>query len=295
MKKTGKNILVKKASGELLPFAGEKLVRSLTRAGAPAALAEEITAEIKGRLVEGIATRKIYSWAFALLKQKSKHLAARYHLKNGIMELGPSGFPFEKFISEILRYQGYDTRVGQMVKGHCVNHEIDIVAEKGNQHFMIECKYHNRPGTVCDVKIPLYIQARFKDVEAAWLKLDGHASKFHQGWVVTNTRFTSDAIQYGNCAGLKLIGWDYPNGGSLRGQVDELGLYPITCLTTLTQHEKELLLAQKRVMCHEVCEDAKLLHDIGIKPARAAVIQEEGRQLCKKLLGRAAPAEIAKK
>lgn len=277
-------ILIKKASGELLPFADDKLKRSLIRSGADPVLAEAITSEIKKHLYEGVSTRKIYKWAFALLKEKSKPLAAKYHLKSGIMELGPSGFPFEKFISEILRYQGYTTSVGQFVKGHCVNHEIDVIAEKADHHYMIECKYHNRPGTVCDVKIPLYIQARFKDVEAAWLKLEGHASKFHQGWVVTNTRFTADAIQYGTCMGLKLIGWDYPNGGSLRSQIDDLGLYPITCLTSLSKQEKEQLLAQKYVLCHEICNNDKALRDIGIKPARAAVIQEEARQLCKKLL-----------
>lgn len=62
------------------------------------------------------------------------------------MELGPSGFPFEKFISEILKFQGFAVQVGVIVEGHCVKHEIDVVAEKGEEHFMIECKFHNTQG-----------------------------------------------------------------------------------------------------------------------------------------------------
>ena len=58
--------------------------------------------------------------------------------------------------------------MGEIVKGHCVNHEIDVIAEKEDYRFMIECKFRNLPGTNCDVKIPLYIQARFKDVEQQW-------------------------------------------------------------------------------------------------------------------------------
>jgi len=159
-------VSVKKASGEVVPFSYEKLQRSLKRSGASESETARIVEEINKNLFEGISTKSIYKMAFKLLKEQSNHLAAKYHLKGAIMELGPSGFPFEKYIGEILRYQGYKTRVGEIVQGKCVSHEIDVIAELDGQHFMIECKYHNQPGTFSDVKIPLYIQARFKDVEA---------------------------------------------------------------------------------------------------------------------------------
>ena len=41
--------------------------------------------------------------AFNLLKANSKFVAAKYQLKRAIMELGPSGYPFESFISEVLK------------------------------------------------------------------------------------------------------------------------------------------------------------------------------------------------
>lgn len=269
-----------KASGKVLPYSEEKIIRSLIRSGASPETAAEIAKEIRAQLYPNITTKKIYKMAFELMKKHSKRLAGRYHLKRAIMELGPSGYPFEKFFSEILRHHGYQTAINQIVKGKCVSHEVDIIAERNNHQFMIECKYHNHPGTVCDVKIPLYIQARFKDVEATWMQAEENMDKTFYGWVATNTKFTGDAIQYGNCAGLKLVGWDYPNGQSLRNLIDESGLFPVTCLTSLTRSEKNTLLAQNIVLTGDLCNKPAVLQEMRINPSRAAAILEESAKLC---------------
>lgn len=275
-----KEILVTKASGSIVPFSEEKLSFSLQRAGANEAIIENIINEIKSRLYKGISTKKIYRIAFQILKDRSSHLAAKYNLKRAIMQLGPSGYPFESFVGEILKHQGYAVKVGEIVQGKCVTHEIDVIAEKDRHHFMIECKYHNQPGTVSDVKIPLYIQARFKDVEQSWIKLPGHENKFHQGWVVTNTKFTSDAIKYGTCAGLHLMGWDYPSKNSLKDQIDRYGLYPVTCLISLTKVEKQRLLDAKIVLCKEICNNPNLLVTHGVSTKRLDTVLKEAQTLC---------------
>lgn len=275
-----KQINITKSSGETAPFSSGKLVQSLQRAGASEDVALDISDKVSTKLYEGMSTKKIYRIAFDLLKKADNPLAAKYKLKEAIMELGPSGYPFEKYVAAILNHQGYRVKVGEFVKGKCVNHEVDIIAEKDNQHFMIECKYHNQRGTISDVKIPLYIQSRFIDVEATWVQIPGHGNKFHQGWVVTNTKFSTDAVQYGNCAGLKLLGWDYPNKESLREQINKSGLYPITCLTTLTKVEKQRLLDKKIVLCMELCKDHQLLMNIGISESRIEKILKEAHILC---------------
>lgn len=277
-------IIITKASGQKEPFEKNKLRQSLLRAGAPEALADQIVQEIAGSLTEGLSTKRIYKKAHKLLSKASLPVAGHYHLKNGIMELGPSGFPFEVYLSEILARQGYEVKVGKIVQGKCVKHEVDVIAERDDHHFMIECKYHNSPGMVCDVKIPLYIQARFKDIEAQWKLIPGHGMKLHQGWVVTNTRFTADAITYGTCAGLKLVSLDFPRKGSLREMIEETGLYPLTCLTLLTQQEKKSLLEKKIVLCREICHRPQHLQELNIPAIRIKVILEEGHQLCHKLI-----------
>ncbi len=273
--KRKKPILILKASGQYAPFSADKLKESLARAGAEEDVINRIVPLVESKLSNGISTRKIYRQAYNLLKQDAGHLAARYQLKKAIMELGPSGYPFEKFIGELFIQQGFKVKIGQIVRGKCVSHEVDVIAVKGNRHLMIECKYHNLPGVICDVKIPLYIQARFKDVEFMWQKLSGHSTAIHEGWVVTNTRFSTDAIQYAECAGLHLMGWDYPSNGSLKELIDKLGLYPITCLTTLSQHEKQLLLGHKIVLCKEISENPKLLNLPGLSADRKDTVLKE--------------------
>lgn len=278
-------VIITKASGEKELFAENKLYQSLMRAGASATLANQIVQEIETNLAEGTSTKSIYKRAHKLLSKAERSIAGRYHLKNGIMELGPSGFPFEKYLSEILAHQGYVVQVGKIIEGKCVKHEVDVIAEKDEQHFMIECKYHNSPGIFCDVKIPLYILARFKDIESQWKLMPGHGGKFHQGWVVTNTRFTTDAVTYGTCAGLKLVSLDFPNTGSLREMIEETGLYPLTCLTSLTQQEKKALLEKKIVLCREICHHPQYLRELNVPVNRINIILEEGNQLCHKLIG----------
>nr|WKN35924.1 restriction endonuclease [Tunicatimonas sp. TK19036] len=275
-----KTVLITKASGERAAFSAEKLRQSLERAGADLAVTDRIVREIEKQLFDGMSTKKIYSQAFSMLRKYSKPVAGRYKTKQAILELGPSGYPFEKFIGEILKHQGYRTKVGVIIQGHCVTHEIDVEAEKDNKHFMVECKFHNRQGYKCDVKIPLYIKSRFEDVKKQWQKRIDHATKFHQGWVVTNTRFTEDAIQYGKCSGLILIGWDYPQQGSLSDRINLSGLHPITCLTTLTKSEKQQLIDKMVVLCKELCDKPKMLNEIGISDKRIRGILKEGNEIC---------------
>ncbi len=280
MKTDTENINITKASGVKAPFNKGKLKQSMLRSGATTEHADEIVSEVMEMLVEGMSTRKIYKTAFRLLRNVSRPMAARYKLKHAIMELGPSGFPFEQFVAELLKHKGYKTQVGVIVKGHCVNHEVDVIAEKDEHHFMIECKFHNRQGYVCDVKIPLYIQSRFLDVEASWKQMDGHSEKFHQGWVVTNTRFSDDAAQYGRCMNMNLVGWDYPKNNGLKDWIDGSGLHPVTCLTTLTQKEKQQLLDRKIVLCKTMHHNHTVLQSIGIGSPRLEKVMDECSALC---------------
>lgn len=274
-------ISIIKASGKKEFYSAEKLRNSLERAGASEDDVNDIQARLEKKLYNNISTREIYEIAFKLLRESARHLAARYNLKRAIMELGPSGFPFEQFIAGILRYQGFKTRVSEIVNGQCVNHEIDIIAEHEGNVFMVECKFHNQGGTVCDVKIPLYVQARFKDIEDGWMKLPWHNSAFNQGWVVTNTRFTDDAVRYGVCAGLRLLGWDYPQKLGLKSIIDHKGLYPITCLTSIGVNEKQRLLARKIVMCRDMVSKEGILADEGLDKEKILKVTDEAARLCR--------------
>src|SRR5690606_34808135 len=166
-----------------------------------------------------MTTKKIYQMAFNMLKSRSRISASKYKLKKSLMELGPTGFPFEKLVGKLMEFEGYSTQVGVIVQGNCVSHEIDVIAEKESNHYVIECKYHSDQGRFCNVKIPLYVHSRYLDIKHGWENEPVHAGKLHRGGLYTNTRFTTDAIQYGTCVGLMLVSWDYPQKKSLKERI----------------------------------------------------------------------------
>ena len=280
MKMNTDKISIVKSSGEVVQFSLTKLKKSLKRTGADDEVVASILETVQDELYQGITTKEIYNRAFALLKKKKNVFASKYKLKKAIYELGPTGFPFEHFIGAILKYSGYKVAVGEILQGECVQHEVDIVAHKNNETTVVECKFHSEEGLVCNVKVPLYVHSRYRDVKNHWNTFKKHDTTLTQGWVVTNTRFTKDATEYGNCAGLYLLSWDYPVGNSLKDIIDRLGLYPITVSTLLTNREKQFLLNRDVVLCRELIKDSFYLDHLGVSDTRKKRILAEIQQLC---------------
>ena len=272
-----KNITITKASGVQDKFSSEKLRASLKKSGADDNTVENILFEIESILYDGISTKKIYQAAFNMLKKGLKSNAGRYNLKRAIMALGPSGFPFEKYIAAIFEWQGYKVQTQLFLEGACVTHEIDVLAENEDHFLLTECKFHNSLGIVSNVKIPLYVHSRYRDVQNNWQKTSGKPLKC---CVVTNTKFSADAVKYAVCEVLRLLSWDYPPKESLRNLIDESGLYPITCLTSLTNKEKETILVEGIVLCKELLKREALLHDLRISLTRIPNILSEIKSLC---------------
>jgi len=274
------SIDIVKSSGETVKFSLEKLRASLKRTGASNQTVNKIINKVVDELYQGISTKEIFNRAFALLKKGKSYLASKYKLKKAIYELGPTGFPFERFVSAVLQYSGFDTEVNKIIQGHCVTHEIDVVAKKNNETTIVECKFHGEQGLKCNVKIPLYIQSRFQDVKANWNRGSKNKTLLAKGWVVTNTRFTLDALQYGSCCNLYLVSWDYPKNEALKDRIDRLGLYPITVSTLLTDREKQFLLSRDIVLCRELLGDVFYLDHLGVSEVRKEKILKEIKQLC---------------
>ncbi len=271
-----------KASGEKEKFSKEKIYSSLKRVGVQPKLAQEVCQEVARTIVPGDSSGKILSQVTQCLRRENPILAARYNLKRAIMKLGPAGFLFEKYVSEILRGYGYNTKIGRIVRGYCVRHEIDVIAQKGKKHFMVECKYHNSRGSRSDIKVALYTFARFLDIKKAWEKIREKGQHFHQAWLVTNTRCTSEAIGYARCVGLKIIGWHYPRDESLEYLIEKKGLYPITILPSLTKYARQRLAEKKLMLAKDILKYSlyDLVQIIGLQPRAVKKLQKEARELC---------------
>lgn len=276
-----KEFQVTKASGQTELFDETKLRRSLRRAGAEERVIEQILTELADQWYEGISTKSIFKQAFKLLKRRNRPSAARYTLKQAMFDFGPSGFPFEDFFAEILKSQGYEVLTRQIIPGACIQHEVDVIAQNEESLIWVECKYHPVAGSVSNVKIPLYIHSRFRDLEQYRSEnSEGENHPKSEGWIATNTRFSDDALAYGQCAGMRLIGWNYPAQGSLRDLVDAAKLHPITCLTLLTRQEKKRLLDHQIVLTKNLCQAGNWSEMLQLSNERRDKIIQEARTLC---------------
>ncbi|MBR9853317.1 MAG: ATPase [Algicola sp.] len=274
-----KNLHITKSTGEQVRFSIDKLEKSLQHCGANEEMVQDIVSRVQDELYPGISTREIHNRAFALLKKRKSVYASKYKLKKAIYELGPTGFPFERFISGILYYSGYNTQVGETLQGTCVSHEIDVLAIKNGTMNVIECKFHSDDGLKCNVKVPLYINSRYQDVKGPMESQREKTFELTQGWVVTNTRFTKDALDYGTCVGLYLLSWDYPHGDGLKERIDRLRLYPITVSTLLSGREKQFLLERGVVLCRQLEKDSFYLDHLGVSNGRKQRILKEMKSL----------------
>lgn len=267
---------VTKADGGVEQFDPAKLEHSLELAGATSTVRARVLAAIMHEIQPQMSSESIYHRAFDILRRdENLPVAARYSVKRAVFALGPSGFPFEVFIAEILRGHGWRTSTGVTLLGRCVSHEVDVLAEKDGKRVGIEAKFHNDPGGKTDIKDALYVQARYEDLAAAPDTLN-HVD---EGWLVTNTRFTHNAVRYAQCVGLTLIGWDYPRTRGLLTLIEEARVHPLTALTTLSESEKRHLLDKKVVLCKNI-QTPHLLKEFGIRPERIPVVLEEAKRLC---------------
>lgn len=269
-------ISVIKATGEEEPFSEEKVLESIQRAKIPIDLQQQVLTHVKTKLYNSMPTSELYSHIVEFLDKSSPSLKAKYGLKQSIMELGPTGYPFEDFVAEILKAKGYVTQVRAIVTGACIQHEIDVIAQKESppevQTTIIEAKFHNSPGIKTDIHVALYTKARFDDIK----KRHG----FGNVWLITNTKVTSDVITYALCVGMKVTSWSYPEKGSLRDLIQESGLHPITALTTLSQNQKQQLLDNHVVLCKTICNDIKVIDNLGIPANEKQKIYQEAQFVC---------------
>ncbi|MFH0804444.1 MAG: ATP cone domain-containing protein [Candidatus Zambryskibacteria bacterium] len=264
-----KPIYVIKATGEREEFNPQKLRDSLIRARAKPEVADKIVSQIENKLKNDVSTKEIYHNAFKSLGEEGSPAAARYSLRRAVMELGPTGFPFEQFVAEIFRTKGFETQTDFVAKGECADHEVDIVAWNNEKLIMVEAKFHNELGIKSDLKIALYVKARWDDLMGATFNF-GKERKLDEGCLVTNTKFSESAVKYAKCRNMKLVGWNYPERGNLQDLIEEAHLHPITCLNSSTPSDEKLLMEVGIVLCKQAKDNPDILKQAGLSDEKIA-------------------------
>jgi hypothetical protein len=268
-----------KADGSQEVFDPARLHSSLLRAGAGPHAADSITQAVAQTVVPGASSRDIYSRAFALLRKEARPVAARYALRRALLEFGPSGHPFEDFISHLYTKEGWSVETRKTMQGKCVAHEVDFYAshtERG-EYMAAELKYHNDPGYKSDLKTALYVKSRFDDIFQC--DPETRSCPLDRGILVTNTKFTSEAVRFAECAGVELLGWSYPERDNLFERMGRAHVYPVTTLTTLAKSEKRLLVDSGIVAVDQLPQARDALRALHMPPERIGEIIAEAEAL----------------
>ena len=248
-----KKLYVLNNSGMKEPFSWKKIRNSAQRVGASKQLAKQIATVIEREAYSGITTKEIFRQVEQILSKEYPRGRIRFRLKEAIRRLGPSGFPFEKYVGGILMQLGFSIKLNQHIKGEYVDHEIDFLA-KDREFFLIgECKYHGLPGGRVDLKVGLIHYSRFLDLIAgnSFKKIKSDKLKI-QSIIVTNTKFTSEIIKYAEGVGIDLLGWKYPELRGLEYIIESERFYPITILPSLTNNLLEIFGQQKLMLVQDV-------------------------------------------
>lgn len=271
-----------KASGKSEEFDITKLVDSLVRSGASESIAQEIAEKVENQLSPASHTKHIFRLAKRLLKQYNRASDMRYSIKKAIYALGPSGYQFEKYFGRILKEYGYSVEVNRILRGYCVSHEIDVLAVKENRGFVIECKYRSNGGVPTDVKIALYVNSRFNDIRKAYESSSEQRLIIKEGWLVTNTRCSSDAIKYAECVGLKIVSWKYPEKESLEKMIENRRLYPVTILSSIRKNSIETLFRNNIILAKDIADldEKAFLGRSGLDAGTALNLKREADELC---------------
>ncbi len=269
-----------KTTGQKESFERAKFCDSLRKAGAPNDLTEEICTKVEKEVLPGMSTTQIFRKASKYLMRKNLPVGIRYNVKRGVELLGPAGFLFEQFVEALMRAEGYEnTAHDQMIRGECVEHEIDVVAEKGGQRYIVEIKYHNQSAIKTPIEVVMYADARREDIARAEAK-QGRNVK-HNLLLVTNTKFSGNAVAYARCRGIALIGWQYPKERCLEDIIREHVLYPTTVLPSVDRGAREALSRHGMMLVRDLApysiED--VVKKIGIDEKRARGIIKEAHAL----------------
>jgi hypothetical protein len=243
-------VFVTKADGTKQLFDREKVVNTCLRMGATREAAEAIAEKIEMNIYNGIKSRKILQMIF---RQLSKHKLAVKHLIDlrkalSLMKPKPD---FEHFIQILLREHGYEVTPNQTIRGKCVEHEVDAIARKNGETYIVEVKHHSNYHGLTGLDTSRIARAVFEDVTEG-LKLGLNNLKPDKAMIVCNTKFSEHAELYAQCRGIQQIGWSSPPDHNLRTMITEKKLYPITCLKGLTTATMEKLASTGTILLKQL-------------------------------------------
>jgi hypothetical protein len=265
-----KKFSIYKSHGGMEHFSKKKLYSSLRRSGLANKESQIITDKVAQEVSVGSKTKDIFRKTLSLVNQTSPLAAVHYSLKRAIFDLGPSGHHFESFVARYFDELGYKTNVCKLLAGRLVKHEVDVIASRNGKRAFVECKFHNRVGIKNDIKITLYVKARWDD-----LKEGPEGKNLDAFYLASNTAFSLDAITYAKGTGLRLLGVNAPSENPFLEEIKSMCLYPITSLKNINKTLKKELLEKNIILAKDLPANINLLISMGMSESQIDHILKE--------------------
>jgi Holliday junction resolvase-like predicted endonuclease len=273
------DISVTKADGTKEAFRKWKVARTCLRMGASQETAQAIADEIESKLYDGISTRRILQMIYSRLKKHKPVMKLQIDLRRSLSLLR-SAPDFERFIQLLLSEHGYEVTPNQIIRGRCVEHEIDAIARKNGETYVVEVKHDYKYHTPTSLDVSRISRAVFEDLTEG----HEHGLNSHQidhAMIVCNTKLSEHAKKYADCRGISHIGWSSPPNHDLQTMIEEKKLYPITILKGLNAATRNKLTANGVLLLRDLTgkNAAELRRQTGISKDKLEPMIDDARAI----------------
>jgi len=269
-------IYVTKADGSKQPFDKQKIINTCLRLQATPEQAQSIADKIEAKAYDGIPTKKILQMVFQYMKKYRPAIGYQIDLKQAIAMLR-SKPDFEIFVAKLFEAMGYEVKTNLIIQGKCIEHEIDVVARKGNEIILIEVKHHVNHHTYSGLDVFLQLNSTLEDLKEGY-ENGKNSFKFTRAILICNTKVSDHARRYALCKGLEFIAWKFPPEKGLERLIEEYKLYPITFLKEIERDEAYKLADVGIVTVKQLLDDAeKISRKSGINKNRVLQLQKAAK------------------
>jgi hypothetical protein len=248
-------IYVTKADGSKQPFDKQKIINTCLRLQASLEQAQSIADKIEARAYDGVPTKKILQMIFLYMKRYRPAIGYQIDLKQAIAMLR-SKPDFEIFVAKLFEAMGYRIETNLMVRGKCIEHEIDVVARKENEMILVEVKHHVNHHTYSGLDVFLQLNSTLEDLKEGY-EIGKNNFKFTKAILICNTKVSDHARRYALCKGLEFIAWKFPQENGLERLIEEYKLYPITFLKEIERDEAYSLANAGIVTVKQLLDDVE--------------------------------------
>jgi hypothetical protein len=270
-------VFVTKADGSKQPFDKEKVIRTCMRMGASRHLALAVADKVESRVYEGMPTAKVLELIFRFMRKDKPGVKHLYDLRKGL-SLMRSKPEFELFVQVLLSHHGFEVSPNRILKGRCVEHEVDAIARKGGFTYFVEAKHHSSYHALTGLDESRIARAVLEDVSEGF-QIGSSDFKVDKAMIVTNTRYSDHAIRYGLCRDIIQVGWNYPANQGLEKMVEEKGLHPLSCLRGLRNDDRQKLVDGGLVLIRQllVGDALALARRTGLRRETVVEVLEKAR------------------